>query len=166
MSLLNASVAGALTWNLIGPVTGFQQATQGDSVNLILGALNYTTWNQAYYADLTIAASSTQVLDLLTLTDAFGTNYSATGLKVIVISNVSGNGVAITFGPNNALDPQQWFFSSTSGYITVLDGGGMLFFDPAASAGPTVDSTHNRFIFTNLSGSLPATVSVAIICSS
>jgi hypothetical protein len=163
MSNKSVSAAGQISWSLQGPTTGYTKATQADSLSLMLGSLNLTTWNQTYFADITIAASGSYIIDLTSLTDPFGTTYAATSLKAMLITC---SGASIKFGPQSGSNPQQWFFNATSDYITIQDGGGFLFIDPAAYGGPTVDGTHKTFTITNNSGAVSVVVSIAIIVKS
>jgi hypothetical protein len=162
MPLQNITMGNFFGWNLqYGTPTGFNAATQNDSLQYNLSNVNIATWNQLYSASLTIAPSATTTIDLTNFVNLVQETVAfAHVLSIFVMP--TGSGVSIAPGSSNGLT---WFLGGTIPTITIDKGGVFMWSDPGNATGTVVNSSHKTLAFTNTSGSLTLTLDVQILGS-
>lgn len=117
--------------------------------------------SKVYTEALSIAASSSETLDLTTLTDPLGAALSFGAVKAVVILADATNANTILVG--NAAS-NQWAapFDAATDVVKVMPGGALVLLNPTA-AGWTVDSTHKSLKLANSAGGSVVTGSLVVI---
>lgn len=148
MPLISANFVTSTNWSFSNTTpTPFAAASESDSLANTLSSLNFTIWNQAYVASLSIAAAGTSTIDLTSLTNLVAETFTFAHVKSLYVLPSGSN---VTIGPG-ASNPLQWFFDDTTATITIKDGGMFMFSDSgAAVTGTVVSGTHKTLTMTNL----------------
>jgi hypothetical protein len=110
--------------------------------------------NQVYAAEITLAASATQDINLNSFTNLVGESVTGIGAYSLFLMP-TGADVKITPSPSNGIS---WFFDSTG--LTVPDGGELKWSQPIAA---TVSSGAGSLRLTNTSGSASVVVTIVVV---
>jgi hypothetical protein len=135
-----------VSWVLSVSNAPFAPTTQGvDGVDWNVQDLA-EIFNEIYVADLAIAGSGSQTLDLTSLTDL---TYQAIDFSAILylVAIPTGSGVIVGPGASNGID----IFGSTN-TVTVPQNGALLWSGDPAGTGLAVSGTHKTILFTNTTG--------------
>src|SRR4051812_40278269 len=130
MALTQCSVAMSFSWAFSVAVAGFQSRTQGpDSLSYSLSP-DVATFNEAYVAKLSLAASATADIDLQSFTDVNATAVVLTKvIGLFVVPTGTGSACEVKPGASNGL---AWYWAGTGPTLTVPAGGAQGYVQPTA----------------------------------
>lgn len=160
MPLSSVSYVASCGWSQVnGTNTGFNPASESDSMSFTLGGVSIATWNQLFADYVTLAPSASVDLDLTSVSNLVCETFAFAHVLAIM---VQPSGADITLGPG-ASNGLQWFFGSTSDTIQIDNGGVMMWSNGVSATGDVVNGTHKILTLTNLSGVNTAIIKLSIL---
>lgn len=153
--------AMSTAWAMSRSQSPFASSGQGDGFSFDLNSIDVTTYGALYATQLSLATTTSQTVDLTTLTNLVNNSFNfSTVLGIFVL--VTGSQLKIEPGASN---PATWFFTGTGPGVTVPAGG--MFINTGAVDGTgayTINSTQKNLKFTS-SGLGTSTVTIMILGS-
>lgn len=158
MPLATLSLDVNLQWQFARTNTGFGDTDQGvDSLDFNLGAISLSTFNQLAPQQVTIAPGAKFTLDLTALQNLV---YEAFGLGHALSLFILPVGAPVKIAPG-ASNPLVWFFGASTQWVTIPDGGLILYSEPVTGPGSPVSGAAKTLDFTNVgTGTLTLTLAV------
>lgn len=149
MPLTSLQLTALINWTLDVGITGFADQTQTDPGQTFTIS-TVGVWNQLLAVNYSIANTAHVDYDVNSFTNLINeaASFSANGILSLILLPTMG---AIIYGPGGS-NPLTWFLGGTAPTITVQPSGVLVYSNPPAGPGQTVDGTHKSIRLQNSSG--------------
>ncbi len=138
------SLNSSLSWSLTASNGAFSPTTQSGSASFNQNSLPLSTFGNFLAGSYTLSASSTQSINLQSLTNLVSSStFAFQNVVGVMVQNASTNaGQTVTFSPATSSGAALFFGTSTSS-LTLQPGDSFLYAQPSTSSGMAVTTTQS-----------------------